>query len=184
MCASSTEHTLIAFGVFNMKGVLSNKIMLAGLLIIAFLIVGLSLVSIFFINTPGQRRGWESQARRALLLYGEAQLAYRKINNDRRFGSWDDLVNVGFIPEGYSREDIVDNYNLYIRTSNDHWQPYPRQSAFTAVAFPKMAEPEGFLSTFSIREDGVLRIYDRWNPENIPWGGQGDRGARTWDPVE
>ena len=126
-------------------------------------------------------------ARSTLRALGETELAYQYSNNDRHYGSWEALVETEYIARGYHRGSLIENYSLWTAAFNpESWgdnlaADYP-DNKFTAVAFPRITRPPGYLSTFAIREDQVLRVYKPTVGVN-PWGANGDWGARTWEPI-
>jgi hypothetical protein len=135
--------------------------------------------------SSARAREWESGAKSTLRAFGETQLAYQAKNNDLNYGSWKALVQTEYISEGYTRANIIENYFLWTAAFSP-----PRMSSgsdgsdctFTAVAFPRITRPPGYLSTFAIREDQVLRVYRPAVGANV-WGQNGDFGTRTWEPV-
>jgi len=158
------------------------------------LTITIPFVLMFMICTPaimgGKRTAWESRAKSTLRSYGEAQLSYQKTNLDTYYGSWDALQKTGYITEGFTEGNIMDNYFLYTGVNN-LVKPFvnidvtgPNINTFTAVAFPRTTNPPGYLSTFAIHEDQILRVFYRTHtPEVIAWGEDGDFGARTWTPI-
>ena len=55
-------------------------------------------------------------------------------------------------------------------------------NSFTVIAFPRTTRPAGYLATFIIREDEVLRVY-RPGTTAVEWGDGGDFGGKTWEPI-
>jgi len=92
-----------------------------------------------------------------------------------------------YIGAGYTRGNIIQNYSLWTDVFNPGsiHSEYNRNyyNTFTAVAFPRITRPPGYLSTFAIREDQVLRVYRPTVGANA-WGTGYDFGARTWEPVK
>ena len=137
---------------------------------------------------------FESRAKATLRSLGETELAYGRSNNDREYGTWRGLIMNDFIAEGYTMGDVIEHYSLW--TSISYWDPNHSRcigmaqieplGAFTAVGFPTITEPPGYLHTFhtfAIREDQVLRVYNPKYPGINAWGENDDYGARTWEPV-
>ena len=135
-----------------------------------------------------KRSAWESRAKSTLRAFGETQLAYQNTNNDRHWGDWDALLATEYIAGGYNRAKIIENYSLWVDAHN---VPVGSgglgtggigENTFTAIAFPRTTKPAGYLATFVIREDEVLRVY-RPGPGIDKWGDNGDFGGRDWEPI-
>jgi prepilin-type N-terminal cleavage/methylation domain-containing protein len=139
-----------------------------------------------------KRSAWESRAKSTLRAYGETELAYQNTNNDRHWGSWDALIKTEYLAKGYTMGNIIENYSVYTNVVNisdvsggklgvggmgDH--------TFTVVAFPRKTSPPGYLATFCIREDEVLRVYRDTTKGVVKWGDgtPADFGGRTWEPI-
>jgi hypothetical protein len=129
----------------------------------------------------------ESQAKSTLRAFGETELAYAYWNDEGWYGTWQSLVYSDYIGAGYTRGNIIQNYSLWTDVFNPGsiHSEYNRNyyNTFTAVAFPRITRPPGYLSTFAIREDQVLRVYRPTVGANA-WGTGYDFGARTWEPVK
>ena len=130
-----------------------------------------------------QKEVSESLAKFALRAYGETQEAYSYNNYYNHYGDWDSLVAGHFISEGYTRGNIVKNYSMWTDVANPSIYGgasiYAR-STFTCVAFPRPIGPPGYLTTFSIREDRILRMYVPDVAGMNAWDENGDRGTKTW----
>jgi hypothetical protein len=132
----------------------------------------------------------EIRAKAVLRLLGEAELAYRAANKARAWGSWDDLVEAGYIAEGYTRRTAIIKYSIWHKVNNPSLMLDPESkdydpsiNTFLFVAFPQMTSPPGYLATFAISEDLVLRVYRPETPGAKAWGEDDDFGARTWEPI-
>jgi type II secretory pathway pseudopilin PulG len=132
----------------------------------------------------------EIRAKAVLRLLGEAELAYRAANKARAWGSWDDLVEAGYMNENYTLDNIIDEYTLWLSVDNPSLSAGKRSAiwgglfnTFTIVAFPRKTAPPGYMSTFAISEDLVLRVYRPETPGAKAWGEDDDFGARTWEPI-
>ena len=135
-----------------------------------------------------KRSAWESRAKTTLRAYGETQLAYQNTNNDRHWGSWTSLIDTDYLARGYSRGNIIENYSVYTSTYNpsdlEGNEMYGTgDNTFTVVAFPRTTRPAGYLATFIIREDQVLRVYRPDTTGVNAWGADDDYGGRTWEPI-
>ncbi len=137
-----------------------------------------------------KRSAWESRAKATLRSYGETELAYQNTNNDRHWGSWDALMTTEYLAKGYTMGNLIENYSLYTMESNPSrlgtgtiGGTGTGDNNFTIVAFPRTTTPPGYLATFLIREDQVLRVYRPETPGVNAWGENGDEGGKTWEPI-
>ena len=137
-----------------------------------------------------KRSAWESRAKTTLRAYGETQLAYQNTNNDHHWGSWQALKDTEYLAKGFNRANIIENYSVWTNTYNPSDMTSTSglggtgvgDNTFTVVAFPRTTKPAGYLATFIIREDEVLRVY-RPNTDAVEWGAGGDFGGMTWEPI-
>jgi hypothetical protein len=144
------------------------------------------IVLFLMISLPGhlnQKRSiWTQGAKRTLRAYGEAQLSYRETNLENGYGSWNALDRTGYIEDSYTQGNMIENYSLFTSVPN------PRSNSwsltFTAVAFPRKTTPPGYILTFAIREDQILRAYNPDIPDVNFWGKDDDFGAITWEPIK
>jgi len=170
--------------IFN-KNHLNDAILIVSL--IAILAAFLSLACSGLSPSNNRGREWESSAKSTLLALGETELAYQSVNDNKFWGSWENLVDRGYIAQGYTRGNIIENYSLWMMTF--HLPPVgplvdrAGDSRFTIVAFPRITRPPGYLSTFALRDDETLRTYTPALPGENAWGENGDFGARTWEPI-
>jgi hypothetical protein len=128
----------------------------------------------------------ESLAKFTLRAYGETEMAYASHNYKGHYGTWDDLINDNFISEGLKPGNVIEDYKLWTNVNNQtyiHAYSISPKNTFTAVAFPRITQPLGYLATFSIREDLILRIYMPVTEEVNAWGENDDYGTRTWEPI-
>jgi len=171
-----------------MKTIFNKNHITDAILIVSFISIFAAFISIACYG-PGHpvkhNRTLESRAKSTLRAYGETELAYQYTNNDHYYGSWENLVETEYIARGYSGGNIIEGYSVWTAAFN------PLRLAaegdgygctFTAVAFPRITRPPGYLSTFAIREDQVLRAFRPGYGINA-WGANGDYGTRTWEPV-
>lgn len=169
-----------------MRGIIKKDHIWGGLVIASFLSVILAFSSLGCIPQllNAKRSAWESRAKATLRSYGETELAYQNTNFDRHWGTWDALIETEYIAQGYSSGNIIENYSLWTSVDNHtHWAGGPGYCTFTVVAFPRRTSPPGYLSTFAIREDELIRVYRPDTPGVNAWGEDGDFGARTWEPI-
>jgi len=121
---------------------------------------------------------WESRAKGTLRSIGSAQLAYQNSNNARFYGSFDALQNVGDIAEGYTLEDMIEDYDMTWEVDNVSTASTEMidiaDNSFTVIAWPEYQTM--LLRTFAITEDQVVRFY---NPDNDNELGD----VKTWDPA-
>jgi hypothetical protein len=128
---------------------------------------------------------WESRAKATLGSYYETQLAYQESLKTCNFASWEELTRTNYLAEGYTQGNMIENYSLLEYVWNDvEGTLGPRANTFTLVAFPRTTDRPGYLSTFVIREDGILRSYKKPKEGIRYWGEDGDFGARTWKEVK
>ena len=133
---------------------------------------------------------WEPRAKNTLRSHAETQVAYSNQHENRFFGTFEDLQDTDYIAKGYTKENIIENYILWTSVSNysslgeSGNVSYNRAlNTFTAVAFPKEPNNKGYLKTYAIREDMILRFYNPRRRDTKAWGEEGDYGCRTWEPI-
>ncbi len=171
------------------KGLLPKLHIREVMLVISVLAVIIALASVACDSSDAlsQKDVSESLAKFALRAYGEVQEAYSYNDNYNRYADWDSLVEGHYISEGYTRSNIVKNYSLWTDVSNPvnyGGSSIYIPSTFTCVAFPLPIGPPGYLTTFSIREDRILRMYMPDVTGLNAWGENGDRGTRTWEVTD
>ena len=105
---------------------------------------------------------------------GKAQAAFRNLHDTQVYGSFDELQKEKLIHEDYSLETLTENYTLTWEVSYDP-DLNTDGSTFTIIAFP-LDTRRGYLETFAISEDQVVRIFDR-DHGNV-W-----ESIKTWDPI-
>ncbi len=158
------------------------------LLIVSFVSILLAISSTGCIPQilNARRSAWESRAKGTLRSFGSTQLAFQGTTEDKHYGTWDELQEAEYLAAGYTKENIVDNYVLWTSVDDspyyDHNTDTHYNATFTVVAFPRDTMP-GYLSTFAIREDQVLREYNSSTPYALPWGEANDFGAKSWEPI-
>ncbi len=127
----------------------------------------------------------ESLAKFGLRAYGETERAYALNSSRKQYGSWENLRQRNYISAGVTRENFITDYSLWTSVSNPVRNSHTISplNTFTGVAFPRITRPPGFLATFAIREDQVVRVYLPVDGVNA-WGENDDYGTKTWEPVE
>jgi len=169
----------MALKVRNQKG-----FTLLELLVVAAIIAIIAAIAIPQLLNA-RRAAWMSRAKGTLRSIGSAQLAYQGSNNNKFYGTFEALQEVGDIAGGYSLANMIENYSM----SWEITRPYGTlnegtisdrggiaANAFTIIAYPRDLR-EGFLMTFAITEDQVVRVFNDENPDN-------DFGSiTTWDPI-
>ena len=120
---------------------------------------------------------WQSRAKGTLRSIGSSQLAFQGVYEDHRYGTFDELKEKLYIAEGYTLGNMIENYSIT-------WEVYNLSTVtteiheFTVIAYPRDTRP-GFLNTFAITEDQVVRVY---NPRNRKNKNRVD-SVKTWDPI-
>jgi len=128
-----------------------------------------------------RRASWPSRAKGTLRSIGSSQLAYKGTNHARNYGSFEAMQHDLFIAEGYTLGNMIENYSMTWEFDNGPKGLLEEDSlpsmvhTFTIIAFPRDTRP-GYLSTFAVTEDQVVRVY---NPENGNYSGN----VKTWDPI-
>ena len=145
-------------------------------------ILGWVLASFFIPTDYGSRRvAWQSRAKGTLRSIGSSQLAYQGTNYAKNYGSFEAMKDELYVAEGYSLGNMIENYSLTWEVDNGPKELLEEDSlpnvvhTFTIVAFPRDTRP-GYLSTFAITEDQVVRVY---NPDE----GNDPGNVKTWDPI-
>jgi hypothetical protein len=162
-----------------MRGRVKKDHIWGGLVIASFLSVILAFSSLGCIPQilEARRSAWEQRARATLRHIGESELAYQNTYNDRHWGSWDALVDEEYI----QNSQVIENYSIW--ASTDESLEFYSYATFTIVAFPRKTYPPGYLATFSLREDHILRVYRPETSGVNAWGEDGDYGTMTWEPI-
>ena len=140
---------------------------------IIIIVTILCILSVAIPQILGARRSyWAPRAKSTLRAYGKTQEAYKEANPRGTYASWDDLVKYEWVEEGYTRGNIIENYSVWTNTEDNE---------FIVIAFPRKTYPPGYLSTFAIREDQILREYQP-EPEMTEWDDDVDC-VFTWEPI-
>ena len=148
---------------------------------IIFVLIFIILTFILMPLMLGARRAaWQPRAKGTLRSIGSSQLSYQGTNNARNFASFEALKRDLYIAKGYTLGNMIENYSMKwevynVSTVMDEYFELPCVNTFSIIAYPRDRRP-GYLSTFAITEDQVVRVY---NPE----GGNDPGKIKTWDPV-
>ena len=149
------------------------------LLILLLAIAGISIGAGFLHLLDMQRYVVLSRAKGTLRSISSAQLHYQEENENKSYGSFQDLVRAGEISEGYTLGNMIEKYSMTWEVNNVSTAPteeFPTgvRKTFTIIAWPNYETY--LLSTFAITEDQVVRVY---NP------GEGNEldDVKTWDPI-
>lgn len=168
----------MALKVRNQKG-----FTLLELLVVAAIIAIIAAIAIPQLLNA-RRAAWMSRAKGTLRSIGSAQLAYQGSNNNKVYGSFEALQKVGDIADGYTLSNMIENYSMSWGVTS----PYTdlregtitgegiAGNAFTIIAYPRDTR-EGFLQTFAITEDQVVRVFND-EEETNEFG-----SVKTWDPI-
>jgi hypothetical protein len=150
------------------------KAILTGNILSYLLLITLTAVFVPPSTFSGLGASWQSRAKGTLRSLGSSQLAYQNTNDAKVYGSFEALKDEMYIAEGYTQSNMIENYSLLWRISDFDERTEKTVPTFTIIAFPNDTRP-GFLSTFCITEDQVVRVY-------YPQGNKFD-AYRSWDPI-
>jgi len=155
-----------------------------GFTLLELLVVAAIIAIIAAIAIPSllnaRRAAWQSRAKGTLRSIGSSQLAYQGTNNQKFYGTFEALQEDLYIADGYNLGNMIENYSMSWEATN----PSSGTSSlgagignnkFTVVAFPRDTRP-GFLLTFGVTEDQVVRVF---NPDN----GNTFDSLTSWDPI-
>jgi hypothetical protein len=144
----------------------------------------LFIMMLFAVRIPayleGRRVFWMSRAKVTLRHLGEAMNAYHEASDERTYGSFQALKESGFIDPDQSLDDVAEMYFLTwdfsnVSTVSNEDFPASTVGTYQIIAYPQDTRT-GYLHTFAITEDQVVRVY---NPEE---GNELD-DVKTWDPI-
>ena len=160
-----------------------------GFTLLELLVVAAIIAIIAAIAIPSllnaRRAAWQSRAKGTLRSIGSSQLAYQGTNNEKFYGTFDALKDDLYIAEGYSLGNMIENYSMAWTASNPSTGTGGLGAGignnnFTVVAYPRDTRP-GYLNTFGVTEDQVVRVY---NPSNGNlFTDMYDPNVSTWDPI-
>ncbi len=165
----------MALKVRNQKG-----FTLLELLVVAAIIAIIAAIAIPQLLNA-RRAAWMSRCKGTLRSIGSSQLAYQSANNQKVYGSFTALQDVEDIAAGYTLGNMVENYSLSWSVSSPYGDLRSgtvaggiASNTFTVIAYPRDTRA-GFLATFAITEDQVVRVYR----EGV---GSFD-SVKSWDPI-
>jgi hypothetical protein len=148
----------------------------------SFLITGCGIL-----RTPAEL---EARAKGTLRSFGSAELAYWGSNGT--YGTFEDLVEVGDIAEGYTLENMIEGYTMTLAVWHDpdgYFMRWDRETGqieatgqddpsvmncFEIIAYPTIWR--GVMDIYAITEDQVVRHY-------VPEDGNEWGDVKTWYPV-
>jgi type IV pilus assembly protein PilA len=156
-----------------------------GFTLLELLVVAAIIAIIAAIAIPSllnaRRAAWQSRAKGTLRSIGSSQLAYQSTNNNKAYGTFTALQEDLYIATGYTMGNMIENYSMtwsatnpYLGTGNSTVRGIGNNT-FTVIAFPRDTRA-GFLNTFSVTDDQVVRVF---NPES----GNIFDAVYHWDPI-
>ncbi len=149
-----------------------TAIMMAGLVVIAMLAIPPFL--------GAHRNAWQSRAKGTLRSISSSQEEFRVNNKEGSFGTFKELKNDLYIAEPYNLGNMIENYTMtwdvrHITTAQTEGISLGVMNSFTITAFPMDTRP-GYLNTFAVTEDQVVRVYTPDNDNDVT-------KVKTWDPI-
>jgi len=149
-----------------------------GITLMYFVIILMVISTSNVLNTD--RAQMMSRAKGSLRSIGSSQLAYQGANNQKFYGTFEALKKDMYIAEVYTLSNRIEGYSMSwqvnnISTAVSEEIPSGVMSSFTVIAWPR-DKRKGFLNTFGVTEDQVVRVY---NPDNKNRLGN----VATWDPI-
>ena len=109
---------------------------------------------------PDEVRAAERTCRQGLRRLASAQLAYADANRYKEYGIWWYLTDSGYIDEGKSRKNFIENYSLavfYAERPQIIFGESDYSSTFTVVAIPSKYENQ--LRTFAIDDNRIPLVW-------------------------
>ena len=141
-------------------------------------IIGAILICLFlfvyFVTTPcllnAKRSAFEVRAKDKLRELVGMQVDFQ--NNNSAYATWDELIESGYIDKRDMQGNFIVNYSLWTSV---------QENEFAIIAFPRKTTPPGYLGTFAIRDDQVLRRYYP-GPGATEWD-ENEDCVLTWEPI-
>jgi len=147
-------------------------------------LIALIVVIVIAIAIPSRygtrRTAWASRAKGTLRSIGSSQLAYQGTNNEKSYGSFSALKGDLYIAEDYNLGNMIENFSMTWEVSGtlstvEGDVPLGIMDKFIIVAYPRDLRP-GYLSTFAVTEDQVVRVYNPSNDNEF-------YNVYSWDPI-
>jgi prepilin-type N-terminal cleavage/methylation domain-containing protein len=155
-----------------------------GFTLLELLVVAAIIAIIAAIAIPqllnARRAAWMSRAKGTLRSIGSAELAYQSGNNNKHWGSFPALQVSEDIARGYTLGNMIENYSMSWSATNVSNNTNQiggggiGANTFTVVAWPRDTRA-GFLNTFAVSDDMVVRVWNTGNPA-FP-------AVKSWDPI-
>ena len=141
----------------------------------------LSLSCVRQIEEKQYKRNYE-RATEALAANRDAQLPEKNETSEVGPITFKKLLTENYLQD-YEDGWLTENYSLWASVDEGWDGDTSTPSPFTVVAFPLPKGPPGYLATFSLREDMILRVYHQEKEVNA-WGENDDYGTLTWEPIK
>jgi len=158
-----------------------SKVAIYVLLGIGGLIILAAVVAVI-ITPPIARHNrdhYERVAMATLIELAKLQEEYRGINEDGHYGTMRDLCDEGLLDPPVGVGNILDHFYLdwtRDRKMRSQGGPIYGSNTFTIVAYP-LDTRRGYMSTYGIREDGLIRRY-------VPNRGGAEDDVSTWTRID
>jgi hypothetical protein len=136
-------------------------------------------------NIKARRLYLSSVSTLTLRALGSSELAYQDQNPDKNFGTWDEMMENEYIQQGYTRETIIDGYNLVVFEATPSVKneigEIVKESTFKIVAVP--LDTSSGLEIYAIDESQQPKVWigdgSQWDIRNIDLNNQD-----LWVPVD
>jgi hypothetical protein len=121
-----------------------------------------------YVPAGSPRAAWASRAKGTLRSIGSTEQAYKEYSQAKVYGTFKALLESGDIARGYTKGNMIENYSLTWKVDNG-------SESFEVIAWPRDTR-SGYLSTFAVTEDQVVRVYNPKKKNRVDT-------VRTWDPI-